>query len=110
VPTLVTACDAANTKEATVTAIESSAIAKLVDDNEKQILSEWLDLQKKAGALATGRINEAELGTQCRDFLRLFRDALAKAGTDVANTAFDPVRDFLREVSRSRALQGFFAD
>jgi rsbT co-antagonist protein RsbR len=62
---------------------------------------------KKAGALATGRINESELTAQCRDFLSLLRDALSKGGVDVANAAYTPVREFLGDVSRSRALQGF---
>ena len=87
--------------------LESSAIAQLIGDEESQILPEWLDLQRKSGALEIGRINEAELAAQCRDFLRLFREALATGGTDVANSAFNPVRDFLGDVSRSRALQGF---
>jgi hypothetical protein len=37
-----------------------------------------VELQKKAGILQTGRINESELARQCRDFLHLFRDALEK--------------------------------
>jgi rsbT co-antagonist protein RsbR len=37
----------------------------------------------------------------------LFRDALAKGGADVANPAYTSLRDFLGDVSRSRALQGF---
>jgi rsbT co-antagonist protein RsbR len=87
--------------------IETAVIAKLVSDAEQGIVTEWLDLQKRAGTLQTGRISESELAAQCRDFLRLFRDALAKGGADVTNPAYSPVRDFLRDVSRSRALQGF---
>jgi rsbT co-antagonist protein RsbR len=97
----------ASTTEVEVSSTESGAIAKLLADNEGQILPEWLDLQKKAGVLETGRINEAELTAQCRDFLRLFQEALPKGGTDVANSAYNPVRDFLSDVSRSRAQQGF---
>lgn len=90
-----------------MTAIETDVITRLVADREQEILPEWLELLKKAGALATGRINESELIAQCRNFLRIFRDALAKAGIDVANGAYMPVRDFLGDVSHSRALQGF---
>jgi rsbT co-antagonist protein RsbR len=90
-----------------MTAIETDIITRLVADKDQEILPEWLDLLKKAGILQTGRINESELTTQCRDFLRLFRDALAKGGVDVANPAYTSVRDFLGDVSRSRALQGF---
>jgi rsbT co-antagonist protein RsbR len=87
--------------------IETQAITKLLGENAQAIVPEWIDLQKKAGTLQTGRISEAELSAQCRDFLRLFRDALAKGGADVSNPAFGPVRDFLGDLSRSRALQGF---
>jgi rsbT co-antagonist protein RsbR len=90
-----------------MTAVETDIIARLVADREREILPDWLELQKKDGGLQTGRISEAELGAQCREFLRLFRDAVQKGGVDVANRAYTSVRDFLGDVSRSRALQGF---
>jgi rsbT co-antagonist protein RsbR len=90
-----------------MTAIETDIITRQLADKEQEILPEWLDLLKQAGALQTGRISESELIVQCRDFLRLFRDALAKGGVDVANPAYTSLRDFLSDISRSRALQGF---
>jgi rsbT co-antagonist protein RsbR len=87
--------------------IETSTITSLVGENEDTILSEWIGLQKKTSTLQTGRINEAELSAQSREFLRKLREALAKAGVNVASPAYGPVRDFLGDVSRSRALQGF---
>jgi rsbT co-antagonist protein RsbR len=90
-----------------MTAIETDIITRLVTDRVQEILPEWFELLKKGGALETGRINESELATQCRDFLGLFRNALAKGGVDAANAAYTSVRDFLGDVSRSRALQGF---
>jgi rsbT co-antagonist protein RsbR len=90
-----------------MSAVETTAIAKLVADQEQGILSEWLDLQGKAGVLQTGRMSESELKAQCRDFLRLFREALPNGSVDVASAAYAPVRDFLADVSRSRAVQGF---
>ena len=90
-----------------MTAIETDVITRLVADKDQEILTEWLDLLKEAGALQTGRMNVSELTVQCGAFLRLFNDALAKGGVDVANPAYTPVRDFLGDVSRSRALQGF---
>jgi rsbT co-antagonist protein RsbR len=82
-------------------------VAELVSSNEETILPEWVDLQKKAGGLQTGRITEAELISQSRDFLHLLRDGLAKGGTDASNPAYDPAKQMLAEISRSRALQGF---
>jgi rsbT co-antagonist protein RsbR len=78
-----------------------------VAGNEQIILPEWLDLQKKAGTLQTGRITESEMTAQSREFLHLLRDGLAKGGSDVANAAYGPAKEMLGNLSRSRALQGF---
>lgn len=82
-------------------------ISALVARNEQTILPEWLELQKKAGTLHTGRISEGELQAQSRNFLHLLRDALAKAGSDLSDAAYEPAKAMLSELSRSRALQGF---
>lgn len=82
-------------------------VADLVGSNEQSILPEWIELQKKAGSLQTGRITESELVSQSRNFLHLLRDGLAKGANDASNPAYGPVRQMLADVSRSRALQGF---
>ena len=86
---------------------EGGSIAALVAGNEGTILPEWMSLQKKSGALQTGRISEAELMAQSKNFLHLLRDGLAKAGGDVSNAAYDPAKEMLAAMSRSRAQQGF---
>jgi rsbT co-antagonist protein RsbR len=86
---------------------DTGAVASLVADNEATILPEWLDLQKKGGTLQTGRITEAELGSQSREFLHLLRDGLAKGGNTIAHASFAPAKDMLTNLSRSRAQQGF---
>jgi rsbT co-antagonist protein RsbR len=86
---------------------EAGTVATLVAQNEETILPEWLDLQKKAGLLKTGRIAEGELAAQSREFLHLLGDSLAKGGTNVASAAYGPVKDMLGSLSRSRAQQGF---
>ena len=86
---------------------ETLSIAQLVDQHERDILSDWLRQLKESGALQTGRITEAELQTQAKNFLNLLRTALETGGTSVENAAYGPVRDLLGDVSRSRALQGF---
>jgi rsbT co-antagonist protein RsbR len=88
-------------------AVAGSDIASLVSRNEQAILPEWIELQKKVGTLNTGRISEGELRSQSQNFLHLFRDALAKAGSDVSNPVYEPAKAMLAELSRSRALQGF---
>jgi rsbT co-antagonist protein RsbR len=86
---------------------ETGTVASLVGANEATILPEWLGLQKKSGVLDTGRISEAELKSQSQNFLHLLRDALGQGASDVGMSAYDPVKDMLGDLSRSRALQGF---
>jgi rsbT co-antagonist protein RsbR len=78
-----------------------------VSRNEKTIFPEWVELQKKAGILHTGRISEGELQSQSRDFLHLMHEALAQGGTDTSSAAYEPAKAMLAELSRSRAMQGF---
>src|SRR6201992_1172568 len=82
-------------------------VAELVGSHEQTIFPEWIDLQKKSGSLQTGRITETELISQSRNFLHLLRDGLTKGGKDASNPAYEPAKQMLAEVSRSRALQGF---
>ena len=69
---------------------KTGSMAELVGSNEGTILPEWVDLQKKAGSLQTGRITENELVSQSREFLHLLRDGLAKGGNDAHNPAYGP--------------------
>jgi rsbT co-antagonist protein RsbR len=86
---------------------ELNALSQLVTEHEKEILQEWMDLLKKSGSLQTGRIKEAELQTQCRNVLEILRAAMAKGGANFSHTAYDPLRQSLDRISRSRATQGF---
>src|ERR1700761_5521266 len=73
---------------------EASILAALVTDHEKEILPEWIELQKRSSTLQTGRITEAELTAQSGEFLNPLRAGLA-SGADAANPAYPPVRQFL---------------
>jgi rsbT co-antagonist protein RsbR len=86
---------------------ENGTVAQIFAQNEGTLLSEWMELQKKSGLMQTGRITEAELAAQSKEFLHLLRDGLAKGGNGATNSAFDPARELLATISRSRALQGF---
>jgi rsbT co-antagonist protein RsbR len=86
---------------------EAGTLGALVAGNEQLILPEWLELQKKSGSLQTGRITEAELASQSRNFLHLLREGLAKGGATATDAVYVPVKEMLAELSRSRAQQGF---
>jgi rsbT co-antagonist protein RsbR len=86
---------------------EIAAVAKLLAEREQDLLGEWLGLLKKTGGgLQTGRLKETELQAQCATLLNLVSKALAEA-SDFASRPYEPVRAFVGEISRSRALQGF---
>jgi rsbT co-antagonist protein RsbR len=85
----------------------TKTLAALLHNNEQQILPEWIELQKRAGSLQTGRITEAELLSQSSEFLHLLRNGLAQGSVEVTSSAYTAARDFLSNLSRSRALQGF---
>ncbi|WP_046866038.1 STAS domain-containing protein [Microvirga massiliensis] len=87
---------------------QSSSLAQIVASSEQNILSDWMRHLKNAGATGGGRISEAELQTQCRDFLSALRQVLAANGSmDIQASSFAELRDMLGDISRSRAIQGF---
>jgi rsbT co-antagonist protein RsbR len=92
---------------ATPQAPAASGIAILVAEHEADILDHWLRLLQQRGALQSGRIRETELQSQCRGFLRLLTTALDAGGTDIAAPAFAPLREFVDDIARTRAIQGF---
>ena len=78
-------------------------VAKLFDAN---LLSEWLKELKASGVQRDDLMKESELQQQCKEFLDLLRTAAGSGTLDVRAAGWGPVRDFLAEISRSRALQG----
>src|SRR5215212_5584442 len=52
-------------------------------------------------------MSEAELQRECRDFYGLLVDAVSGGSRQVNDEAYDEVRAFLNELSRSRARLGF---
>jgi rsbT co-antagonist protein RsbR len=85
---------------------KSGLLAQVVSEHEASILTQWLDLLRRGGALETGRLKESELQTQCRELLNRLKRGLAEAST-AGDAAFAPARELLTEISRSQALQGF---
>jgi rsbT co-antagonist protein RsbR len=84
-----------------------SPVSEILTRDEKSFLEEWLQ-QIHASGRGSGSIAEADLRQQCLKFFQAFRSGLDEIG---ASTPDDPrwkeLRDFLAEISRSRAIQGF---
>ena len=85
-----------------------SRLPHVLERYESEILSDWLNELSGNGARRDERLPESELRRQAQDFLRLTREA-ARAGnvTDIRVEAWSEVRDFLGDISRTRAAQGF---
>jgi rsbT co-antagonist protein RsbR len=81
-------------------------LAAVLRQNEDAILAEWLK-EQTARASRRDQINETQLRSISKEFLRGLVHALAEGGVDVRASAFAPVRDLLSELSASRVQQGY---
>ena len=86
----------------------ASQLPAMVEQQQKEILAEWLQHQMESGAWRAGRIQESQVRDESTRFLGMFTQALQQ-GTqyDARSAQWGPVRDMLAELSRSRATQGF---
>jgi rsbT co-antagonist protein RsbR len=85
---------------------DSTGISELVRKYEPDLLKEWLSRQLASVESRRDLISESLLRDQSTEFLGLFRRAL-ESGADVGQSEWQPVREFLENLSRSRARQGF---
>jgi rsbT co-antagonist protein RsbR len=85
---------------------KAQSLATLVTRNEKEILNEWI--REMTGATRrSDLIKESEIQVQCSEFLRRMKEALTIGGVDFQSSGWDPIREMLGGMSRSRAQQGF---
>ena len=84
-----------------------STVYRLVQQHEKALLGDWIKAQqaakKRAGA---GLATDEQRAADSAEFLRRFTSALASEQSDIAHSAWEAVRDFLVDLSRTRARQG----
>jgi rsbT co-antagonist protein RsbR len=84
-----------------------SPVSEILSRDEKSFLDEWMQ-QIHTSTRNLGSISEAELRKQCLQFLSTFRTGIDDVGASNPN---DPrwknLREFLSEISKSRAVQGF---
>ena len=86
----------------------ASRLPAIIEQHQKEVLAEWLTNQMSSGAWRSGRIQESHLRDESQRFLGLFNKAI-QAGVefDTRSPEWGDVREFLTELSRSRAQQGF---
>ncbi len=74
-----------------------------------QLLADWIKaLRAAASSQTAAMISDPELQAQCQEFISLLSAAaVAGGGDDLSGAAWQPVKEFLAGVSRSRSRQGF---
>src|SRR5579864_6098273 len=74
--------------------------------HEATILEEWMK-EMSGSTRRSDLIKDSELRSQCARFLKLLVQGLESGNLDLQSTAWQPVRDLMDEISKSRAQQGF---
>ena len=86
----------------------ASRLPAIVEQHQKEVLTEWLSNQASSGAWRAGRLQESQLRDESQRFLALFTKAVQEGlEFDARSPQWADVREFLSELSRSRATQGF---
>jgi rsbT co-antagonist protein RsbR len=86
-----------------------SRIPEVISKRESDLLADWVREQLAATTLRSDLMKESELREQSRRFL----DLMVRAASQLPNLdninapAWDETREFLSDISRSRAHQGF---
>jgi rsbT co-antagonist protein RsbR len=89
----------------------ASKLGLQLQQSQAQVQQQWLNELRHVVASSNGRISDAALQQQTAEFLKLLSEAIG--GGDLAAAAHGkatPLRDFLEDLSRSRAIQGFAFD
>ncbi len=81
-------------------------LAESVRSHQQAILNEWIDTQLASPTLRLDLMKESELRDESREFLTLFSHALF-GPLDLGDPAWKATKDFLAQVAKSRASQGF---
>jgi rsbT co-antagonist protein RsbR len=86
----------------------ASRLPAIVEQHQKEILAEWLSSQSSSGAWRSGRIQESQLREESQRFLALLTHVSQQSiEFDPRSPQWAEIREFLSELSRNRAAQGF---
>jgi rsbT co-antagonist protein RsbR len=81
-------------------------LSSIIGDHEEQILADWMK-EINASTRRNDLIKDADLRAQCSRLLHLMIQATATGGANFQAASFDPLREMLADISRTRAQQGF---
>lgn len=86
----------------------TTKLAEVVRKYERELLADWMEQQLNAVGHRRDIISATELQNQSREFLSLLHSALQNSdSSEVFTTMSLDLHDFLAEISRRRAKQGF---
>jgi rsbT co-antagonist protein RsbR len=75
---------------------------------KEEVLNDWTNEQQDNGTTREDLIPKDEQQKQNRELVEVFLKALTQAkGTDLEQIEFEPVRNYLSEICKNRARQGF---
>src|SRR5688500_6050296 len=95
-------------RSSAVSAHSDLGITKLVSARQQELLNGWIEAQLQSTNARPDLISRARLEEQSREFLQLFSRALDRNPSgDIRDSAWDDVRAFLEDLSRSRGTSGF---
>lgn len=81
-------------------------LSDILSQHQQEILAEWIKEMSRA-IRRTDLLKDSDLRSQCSRILQVLKDATASGATTFQSPSFDPVREVLDGISRSRAEQGF---
>lgn len=84
-----------------------STVYRLIQQHETPLLAEWVRTQQGARRSRAGATTGEQLTAESAEFLKRFIRGLASGHADMNDAAWEPTREFLGDLSRSRARRGF---
>jgi rsbT co-antagonist protein RsbR len=86
-----------------------SVIEVTLRERRNELLDAWLNAQLSVTGVRTDLISQDELKVESSRFLGLLQEAVSASSTrtDISEPQWAPVREFLTELSHSRATRGF---
>ena len=85
---------------------KNGTLASVLGRNTEKILGEWIR-QMSGTTRRSDLIKESDLRAECSRFLQLLKHAIESDGNNFQSPAYEPVRDALADISRSRSQKGF---
>jgi len=85
---------------------KAGSLSEVLANHDGVVLEDWI----KEMSMATRRgdlMKESELRGQCSRFLKLLRDGIDSGNSELDSAPWQPLREHLTEISRSRVQQGF---